>query len=95
MIPTLLLLTVQMPVLRITAYCDRGVTASGVRAGPGQCAAPEYVPFGSVVVVDGRRYVCTDRTAKRFRQNTVDIWNGSRAECLRRGVAWKRVRIER
>ncbi len=94
MIPTLLLLAVQMPVLRVTAYCDRGITASGVRAGPGMCAAPEWVPFGSILIVDGKRYVCRDRTAKRFRHNTIDIWNGSRAECLRYGVKWQRVWIE-
>jgi len=81
--------------LRITAYCDRGITASGCRSGPGQCAAPSWVPFGSRVKVDGQWYRVTDRTAKRFRHNTIDVWNPSRRECLRRGVKWTTVEIVR
>ncbi len=80
--------------LRVTAYCDRGRTASGRMAGPGQCAAPAWVPFGSKVCVDGKVYVATDRTAKRFRQNTVDIWMPTRQRCMNWGVRYIDVRIE-
>lgn len=81
--------------LRVTAYHDRGVTASGRWTKSGQCAAPSWVPFGSIVVVAGREYVVTDRTAKRFRRNTVDIWLPTHAECVKHGVKWQTVTIKR
>ncbi len=63
-------------VCRVTAYCDRGSTASGVPSGMGQCAAPADIPFGSIVYIPalGQRFVVTDRTHRRFRRSTVDIF---------------------
>ena len=29
---------------RVTAYCDRGITAAGIQSGYGQCAAPADIP---------------------------------------------------
>ena len=77
-------------ICRVTAYCDRGTTASGVRSGVGQCAAPSDVPFGSIVYIADldRSFVVTDRTAKRFRKNTVDIFTASREECLEFGRSY-------
>lgn len=74
-------------VYRVTAYCDRGLTASGVPAGVGQCAAPADIPFGSKVYIPAlnRTFIVTDRTAKRFRTNTVDIFMPTRGQCLRFG----------
>jgi len=74
-------------VCRVTAYCDRGITASGRRVGPGQCAAPAYIPFGAKVYIPalGRSFVVTDRTHRRFRHNTVDIFLPSRELCVRFG----------
>lgn len=71
-------------ICRVTAYCDRGTTACGVQSGVGQCAAPGYVPFGSQVYIAalGRTFVVTDRTHRRFRHNTVDIFLPSREQCL-------------
>jgi 3D (Asp-Asp-Asp) domain-containing protein len=70
-------------VCRVTAYCDRGATASGTPSGVGQCAAPVDVPFGSRVYVPalGRAFVVTDRTHHRFRHSTVDIFLPSREQC--------------
>ena len=70
-------------VCRVTAYCDRGITASGVPSGVGQCAAPADIPFGSRVYIPAldRTFIVTDRTAKRFRRSTVDIFITTRAEC--------------
>lgn len=70
--------------LRVTAYSDRGLTAAGVPSGIGQCAAPGDVPFGSIVYVPAlhRAFVVTDRTARRFRGNTIDIFMPSRDQCL-------------
>jgi len=72
---------------RVTAYCDNGITASGVWSGVGQCAAPSSIPLGSTVYVPalGRRFVVTDRTHRRFRHNTVDIFIPSEYQCLKFG----------
>lgn len=68
---------------RVTAYCDRGVTASGVRSGVGQCAAPADIPLGSVVYIPSlkRYFVVTDRTHRRFRHNTVDLFIPNAGDC--------------
>ena len=77
-------------ICRVTAYCDRGTTASGVESGVGQCAAPGDIPFGSIVYIAelDRSFVVTDRTARRFRKNTVDIFIPSRDECLEFGRSY-------
>ncbi len=74
-------------VYRVTAYCDRGLTASGVPSGIGQCAAPADIPFGSKIYIPAldRTFIVTDRTAKRFRHNTVDLFMPTRSQCLRFG----------
>lgn len=74
-------------VCRVTAYCDRGTTASGVRSGVGQCAAPGDIPFGAIVRIPalGRSFVVTDRTHRRFRRSTVDLFIPSQRECRRFG----------
>lgn len=82
-------------VLRVTAYCDRGLTAAGVPSGLGQCAAPADVPFGSIVHIPelGQSFVVTDRTAERFRHNTIDIFMPSREACLQFGRHYLDVEI--
>ena len=77
-------------VYRVTAYCDRGLTAAGVPSGPGQCAAPADIPFGAEIYVPalGRTFLVTDRTAKRFRHNTVDIFLSDRRACLQFGCQY-------
>lgn len=77
-------------VCRVTAYCDRGLTASGIPSGLGQCAAPAYIPLGSRVYIPAlrRSFVVTDRTHPRFRQNTVDIFVGSKDRCLQFGCRY-------
>lgn len=70
-------------VYRVTAYCDRGTTAAGVPSGVGQCAAPADIPFGSRIYIPelDRTFIVTDRTALRFRHNTVDLFMPDRATC--------------
>jgi 3D (Asp-Asp-Asp) domain-containing protein len=70
-------------ICRVTAYADRGVTASGVHVGVGQCAAPGDIPFGAEVYIPelGRTFVVTDRTHRRFRHNTVDVFIPSKKLC--------------
>jgi 3D (Asp-Asp-Asp) domain-containing protein len=74
-------------VFRVTAYCDIGLTASGVPSGVGQCAAPADIPFGSRIYVPelDATFVVTDRTHKRFRHNTVDLFIPSKSRCLEFG----------
>lgn len=78
---------VQRRFLRVTAYCDRGLTAAGVQSGEGQCAAPADIPLGSKVYIPelDRTLIVTDRTHKRFRHNTIDIFMPSRDACLQFG----------
>lgn len=73
---------------RVTAYCDRGITAAGVPSGVGQCAAPADIPLGSLCYIPAlkRYFVVTDRTHKRFRSNTVDLFMPAEATCDRFGV---------
>ncbi len=72
---------------RVTAYCDRGLTAAGVLSGLGQCAAPANIPFGSIIYIPqlNRSFVVTDRTHRRFRTNTVDLFFATEAECRQFG----------
>lgn len=79
--------TVLYRICRVTAYCDRGITSAGTRSGVGQCAAPAYVPLGSLVYIPalGRSFVVTDRTHERFRRSTVDIFVSSAAQCRQFG----------
>ncbi len=77
---------------RVTAYCDRGLTASGTQAGVGQCAAPADIPFGSKVYIPAlkRSFVVTDRTHRRFRGNTVDIFVPTEYSCRKFGRRYLR-----
>lgn len=74
-------------ICRVTAYCDRGKTAAGVPSGLGQCAAPGYVPLGALVHIPDldRTLVVTDRTHRRFRNSTIDIFMPDRSVCKQFG----------
>ena len=54
-------------VCRVTAYCDRGLTASGRRVGVGQCAAPPSIPFGSKVYIPALGRVSPSESRQSFR----------------------------
>ena len=81
--------------LRVTAYRDRGITAAGVPSGLGQCAAPADIPFGAQIHIPalGRTFVVTDRTHKRFRHNTVDLFMPTTGECLAFGRKYLQCQI--
>lgn len=74
-------------VCRVTAYCDRGTTAAGVPSGVGQCAAPGYIPLGSKVYIPAldQTFIVTDRTHKRFRNSTVDLFIPAKSQCRQFG----------
>ncbi|MGE3181386.1 MAG: 3D domain-containing protein [Phycisphaerae bacterium] len=78
---------VEFRICRVTAYCDRGITAAGTESGVGQCAAPADIPFGTRVYIPelDRTFVVTDRTHKRFRGNTVDLFMPTEEICRQFG----------
>ncbi len=82
-------------VCRVTAYHDRGVTAAGVPSGLGQCAAPSDIPIGSRIHIPalGRTFVVTDRTHRRFRNSTVDLFLPCPDRCRQFGRKYLEVQI--
>lgn len=82
-------------VCRVTAYHDRGLTSAGVPSGIGQCAAPADVPIGSRIHIPalGRTFVVTDRTHRRFRNSTVDIFVPCPDRCRKFGCRYLEVEI--
>ena len=79
--------------LIITAYCAcrlccgtgaHGITASGVKVHPGQCASNDYA-FGSRLRIGGQWYIVTDRLASRF-HGRVDLFMKSHKKALRYGI---------
>jgi len=88
--------TVIYRICRVTAYSDRGTTASGVPVGVGQCAAPADIPFGAQVHIPalGRTFVVTDRTHRRFRRSTVDIFIPSSRQCRQFGCRYLECHIK-
>jgi 3D (Asp-Asp-Asp) domain-containing protein len=80
---------------RVTAYADWGVTASGKQVGVGQCAAPIDIPFGAKVYIPAlkREFVVTDRTNRRFRHNTVDIFMPGDQNCREFGRRYLKCEI--
>lgn len=47
---------------------DPHITASGKRISKNTAACPERLAFGTRIMTQGKRYVCEDRMAKRYRQ---------------------------
>lgn len=85
--------------LNASAYCDRGITASGEPVRKGICAMDKVngviVPFGSKVCLpDGRVLVVKDRMGGGTLNNNLDIWIEDKDECLRFGRQWLRCEVE-
>ena len=66
------------------------ITANGERVRVGTIACPRYIPFGSVVVVDGKIYTCNDRMALKH-AHRFDIWFPTRAEAIAWGKQIKEI----
>lgn len=54
-------------------------TASGKVASIGMIACPRKMKFGTVLLIDGSKYTCEDRTALRF-DGRIDIYFGDTEE---------------
>ena len=55
-------------------------------------ACPRKIPFGTAVYIDGKNYVCDDRTAVRF-NGRFDLFVGSKREAIEWGKREKEVRL--
>jgi len=66
------------------------ITANGERVGVGTIACPRYIPFGTVVVVDGKTYTCNDRMALKH-PHRFDIWFPLTEEAIAWGKQIKEV----
>ena len=93
----LILLTI-WATLNASAYCDKGLTASGEMVREGICAMDKLngvtVPFGArVFLPDGRMLIVKDRFGAGH-NNHLDIWMSSESECWQFGRQWLNCRIE-
>ena len=85
----LILFAVFIATLECTAYCDKGITASGEYVREGICAMDrvngKVVPFGSKVVLpNGKVLIVKDRFGAGH-NNHLDIWMPSEDECWQFG----------
>jgi len=93
----LILLTI-WATLNASAYCDKGLTASGEMVREGICAMDKVngmvVPFGSKVYLpNGTVLIVKDRFGAGH-NNHLDIWMSSESECWQFGRQWLNCRIE-
>ena len=84
--------------LNASAYCDRGITASGEYVRDGICAMDRVngmvVPFNSKVYLpDGRVLIVKDRFGAGH-NNHLDIWMETESECWEFGRRWLKCKIE-
>jgi 3D (Asp-Asp-Asp) domain-containing protein len=82
-----------------TAYCDNGITKSGVMVAPGHVAAdPEVIPLGSMIYVEsplmGGIYQVLD-TGKLVKGNIIDIFIPNYKRCMHFGRRMVRVKVLR
>ena len=85
----LILFAVFIATLECTAYCDKGITASGEYVRDGICAVDRIngvlVPFGAKVILpNGRVLIVKDRFGANH-NNHLDIWMASEDECWQFG----------
>ena len=85
----LILFAVFIATLECTAYCDKGITASGEYVRDGFCAMDKLngvvVPFGTrVILPNGRVLIVKDRFGANH-NNHLDIWMPTENECWQFG----------
>ena len=85
----LILIAVFWVTLNSSAYCDRGITASGEYVRDGICAMDrvngQVVPFGTKVILpNGKVLIVKDRFGANH-NNHLDIWMASENDCWQFG----------
>ena len=85
--------------MTVTGYCDQtgappyqGITASGMKATEITMACPPEMPFGTVILMDGRIFLCMDR-GPAIKDNHLDRWFPTCIDAILWGVQEKRVFI--
>ncbi len=81
---TMLVCSAFAQTMRVTAYCEGDITASGEAPYIGGCACND-VPLGTTIYVNGNAYVVNDRMAW---DGCVDIYMGSYDDCISFGVQY-------
>lgn len=86
----------------VTAYCAgkcccgpsaKGICANGQRPTQGiTIAASRTIKFGSLVEVDGRRYIVQDRLAKRY-DSRFDIYFTKHSDAKKFGIKTQQVKV--
>ena len=84
--------------LNASAYCDKGITASGEYVRDGICAVDRIngvlVPFNTKIILpNGKVLIVKDRFGAGH-NNHLDIWMESESECWQFGRQWLKCRIE-
>ena len=98
MMNKLIMLITIWATLEATAYCDRGITASGEYVREGICAMDklngQWVKFGSKVYLpDGRMLVVKDRFGAGH-EGHLDIWMPNESDCWQFGRRWLKCKVE-
>lgn len=86
----LILFAVFIATLECTAYCDKGITASGEYVRDGICAVDRIngvlVPFGTKITLsDGTTLVVKDRICGGQYNNQLDRWIENEDKCWQLG----------
>lgn len=62
---------------------DPFITASGSTVRHGTLACPSKYEFGTVIEIEGVRYICEDRMNKRYRQTErFDVWKVTKQDAF-------------
>ena len=80
--------------VKMTAYCDRGYTASGVRTGPGIIAVdPRVIKLGTRVYVPGYGEALAADTGGAVKGNFIDIWLSDYQTALDFGIQYRTITV--
>ena len=80
--------------VKMTAYCERGTTASGVPTGPGIIAVdPRVIKLGTRVYVPGYGEALAADTGGAIKGNFIDIWLPDRKTALDFGIQYRTITI--
>lgn len=73
----------EIGVFQVTAYHDKGLTKSGVPAGPGSIAVdPSVIPLGTKLYVEGYGFGKAVDTGRLVKGQIVDVWMEQRKDCI-------------
>ena len=84
-IPTIIL-TAHLTIATVTGYTSTGRRCADLSwPKVGDCAAPRSVPLHSMVLIDGKPYLVTDRLNRKWNDERWDIYFNTSQEALNFG----------